>query len=401
MKKQFLFTLLTLGFVACTQAKRLQNSGVTEFQNTNLYGSDFGLREKELVLTFDDGPGDNTLKLATFLRDQGVPAVFFMTTDAAKSRESIVRAVSEMKFADGRFAHTVANHTMTHPLLKSGNTLDEIRGANAFLEKYVTGKFFFRPPYGYFEQNKPSDRFMRENPTDVNPLVNSLNATDLRKYVGPVYWDIGGHLQGDYAADWACWSLPEVQKILPSRASSLLPAECGQRYEREVEDLGKGIILSHDIHAKTVEMMMGSEALYGKPGTPSLIKNLKSKGFRFVKLDSHEDAVSQWTRARAASSFTGDIAFSYASSKTASGYDVAFKATCTNADRIEMRLNEVKGDGSTNIDGVVHVATVSEENNYTTKYMRHFGAAGTRFVTFSAYSQGQLFARQTFLFNIK
>jgi peptidoglycan/xylan/chitin deacetylase (PgdA/CDA1 family) len=380
--------------------KKTSQSETLQFQNTNLFGSDFGLRPKEIVLTFDDGPGVHTQKLAEFLRKEQVPAVFFMTANAASARMSVVKAVSEMRLPDGSYAHTIANHTVTHPKLVAANTMAEIKKANSVLEGFVRGTFFFRPPYGYFQQNKPSDRFAREDPTDKNPLVDSLNATDLKKYVGPVYWDAGGHLLGNYAADWACWSLPEVQKILPKRTTSLTPAECGARYQREVEDLGRGIVLAHDIHAKTVEMIMGSEAFLGKPGTPSLVKNLKAKGFRFVRLDAHPEALAQWTKVRPPESFPGEVQFSYDSHENSEGYVVSFRAASEGASRIEMRLDEVKGVGSTKMDGVVYEEDVDESKDYAMTYKRNFSAPGLRFVTFSAYKNGNLYARKTFLFKI-
>ena len=36
------------------------------------------LDPKQLCLTFDDGPGQETLELAQYLHEQGVPATFFM-----------------------------------------------------------------------------------------------------------------------------------------------------------------------------------------------------------------------------------------------------------------------------------------------------------------------------------
>jgi hypothetical protein len=65
-----------------------------------------------------------------------------------------------------------------------------------------------------------------------------------------------------------------------------------------------------------------------------------------------------------------------------------------------MRLDEVKGDGSTKMDGVIYAQDVDESKNYSMTYKRNFSAPGLRFVTFSAYKDGNLYARKTFLFKI-
>jgi peptidoglycan/xylan/chitin deacetylase (PgdA/CDA1 family) len=391
--------MLFLGLPSCKPLKESRGNS-TEFQNTNLYGSDFGLGEKELSLTFDDGPSTHSLKLAEFLRDEGISATFFMTSAAALANKSTTAAIAALKFPNGSFAHQVANHSVTHPMLKTGNAVSEIRDANAALEKFVTGTFFFRPPYGYFQQNKSSARDMREDPTSGNDIAGELNATSLKKYVGPVYWDIGGHLEGKYGADWACWSLVDVQYILPDRKTPLTPAECGARYEKEAVDVGRGIILAHDIHAKTVEMIMGSEAFSGLSGTPSLVKQLKAKGFKFVRLGANANALKQWTEARAAESFPGTVSFSYNSVKSERGFEVSFSAASPQADRLDFRINEYKGRDYTNADGAVAVMALSAEQKYAATYNAVFTDAGIRFVTLSSYKGGKLFARKTFMFKI-
>ena len=71
--------------------------------------------EKTLCLTYDDGPGathgpgpgPRTLELAGYLRDEGIPATFFMVGQHA-------RLLADVPLAVSRLGHLVGNHTDTH-----------------------------------------------------------------------------------------------------------------------------------------------------------------------------------------------------------------------------------------------------------------------------------------------
>ena len=62
---------------------------------------------KRIALTFDDGPGPNTVKFLALLRKYNVKATFFMLGDQARQRPAIARQVAEE-------GHEIGNHTMTH-----------------------------------------------------------------------------------------------------------------------------------------------------------------------------------------------------------------------------------------------------------------------------------------------
>jgi len=67
-----------------------------------------GLREREVVLTFDDGPNpDTTPKILDMLRQACAPATFFVLGEPAQEFPSLVRRA----LADG---HAVGGHTHTH-----------------------------------------------------------------------------------------------------------------------------------------------------------------------------------------------------------------------------------------------------------------------------------------------
>ena len=108
------------------------------FENT----SDF---EKQIALTFDDGPGKYTQELLDGLRERGVKASFFLMGSKVEKRPELVKTMHE----DG---HLVGCHTWSHiNFLKctEDEIADEIARTNDLIES-ITGERpqFLRPPYG-------------------------------------------------------------------------------------------------------------------------------------------------------------------------------------------------------------------------------------------------------------
>lgn len=64
-----------------------------------------------LYLTFDDGPSNLTLPIATYLSSQGIAATFFVLGSNLKGHEKAVTAAIRM-------GHRIGNHTLTHNLVK-------------------------------------------------------------------------------------------------------------------------------------------------------------------------------------------------------------------------------------------------------------------------------------------
>ena len=60
------------------------------------------LAPKEIVLTFDDGPGPSTQPILTILQNYGVPATFFNIGINANARPALVRAEATIGAALGR-----------------------------------------------------------------------------------------------------------------------------------------------------------------------------------------------------------------------------------------------------------------------------------------------------------
>jgi peptidoglycan/xylan/chitin deacetylase (PgdA/CDA1 family) len=241
----------------------------------NSVGRDFGLTDKEIALTLDDGPGPRTIELAQWLADENVPATFFMVGKNAKANPDAVKKLAELSASKGSLFF-IGNHSMTHttPLPKQGvdGATAEIMDADGILSDAINEaqsqlpdvRPFFRPPYGAFTALGASN-------------IASINAAGAAKYSGPVFWDIGGELSNDYSADWACWG-----KVTMDR--------CIDGYVAETNARRRGIILAHDVHSKTVDMLTGKGSANGR----SLIRELRGLGYTFVSLRAHDEAVASY-----------------------------------------------------------------------------------------------------------
>jgi peptidoglycan/xylan/chitin deacetylase (PgdA/CDA1 family) len=96
--------------------------------------------QKELVLTFDDGPDpQSTLPLAEILERHKVKAVFFCSGEKAEAFPSVIGQLKAM-------GHIIGNHGYEHLdgcKTPSAKYIENVRRASPF-----TSDNLFRPPYG-------------------------------------------------------------------------------------------------------------------------------------------------------------------------------------------------------------------------------------------------------------
>jgi peptidoglycan/xylan/chitin deacetylase (PgdA/CDA1 family) len=242
-----LSTSACLGFVACanetddSSAEPPKEDDVVSERQLN--GSD--MPEKTISLTLDDGPGERTGELAEFLAAEGVKGTFFINGKnavGAKGQAAVAKIMAN--------GHILANHTHNHKQLTklgSAEIAKEVADTDAIIAKaQPNGPWLIRAPFGAWNAN----------------VARGLNAGPMKKYVGSVFWDEGGDLTDRSAADWACWGAAKVSV-----------ERCGQLYVQETRAKKRGIILVHDIHSKTVDMLK------------QIVPQLKSEGFKFVGLD--------------------------------------------------------------------------------------------------------------------
>ena len=129
------------------------NAGVDQLKQYDAaYIGDTG--EKVLYLTFDAGYENGcTEQILDILKDQQVPAAFFLVGNYLEKNADLVRRMVEE-------GHIVGNHTMHHYDMSKLSTMDafskELRDLEV-LYKEVTGREmpkYYRPPQGiYSEEN--------------------------------------------------------------------------------------------------------------------------------------------------------------------------------------------------------------------------------------------------------
>jgi peptidoglycan/xylan/chitin deacetylase (PgdA/CDA1 family) len=178
---------------------------------------------KCIALTFDDGPGPYTSQLLDTLKQENVPATFFVLGQRAAEYPALVRREA----AEG---HEIGNHTFDHKdlsKLDAAGIRDEItKSADAIEAAGAPRPRLVRPPYGA-----------------VNDQVRSLAGGPL------VMWRVDPE-------DWKYHDPAKVAEAVVARAKP-----------------GR-IVLSHDIQKTTVDAV------------PEVIRQLRGQGYTFVTVST-------------------------------------------------------------------------------------------------------------------
>ncbi len=230
----FLASLLTLTPIAFARieeetipapaAPPAGSTAPTRASKEKLSYSEVNVEGPYLAITFDDGPSTrNTPKLLDLLAAKHIKGTFFVLGECVAANPEILKRIA----AEG---HEIGNHTWTHASLAKSSD-EKIRGELQRAEKQIialTGMKpkLMRPPYGAMSARQ-------------------------RKWVHDefgyniVLWDV----------DPLDWKEPGVNVVANRIIKEARPGS---------------IILSHDIHAPTVEAM------------PEVLDTLLAKGFKFV-----------------------------------------------------------------------------------------------------------------------
>lgn len=187
------------------------------------------LADREVVLTFDDGPlPPYTDRILKILASECVQATYFIVGEMARAYPEAVRLVHEA-------GHTIGTHSWSHPL--------KFRA-----QSFERAKF-------QVDQGIAATAAALGNPGQVAPFFRFPgfgHTGAIEEYLadkGIMVW--GADAPAD---DWFKISASEIAR----------------RAIRRLEGKGKGILLLHDIHARTVEAL------------PIILKTLKERGFRIV-----------------------------------------------------------------------------------------------------------------------
>src|SRR5471032_1750021 len=194
------------------------------------------LPKKTVVLSFDDGPHKRySAEIAAILKQYGVPGVFFNvgrnlgSVDASgKPKLEAGAEISRKLMADG---YAVGNHSYTHAQLskESGDGLKaEIDNTDTLLKAISsTRAAVFRFPYG-------------ARSAEGMALLKQAHLTS-------IMWNID-------SLDWA----------------DPVPSSIVDRVLHDVDKAGRGIILFHDIHDRSVKAL------------PAVLDRLIADGYQFA-----------------------------------------------------------------------------------------------------------------------
>lgn len=127
----------------------------------------------QVWLTFDDGPGPETMEILELLNKAGARATFFFIGEQVESYP----ALPALREALQSGSHTVANHTWSHPnllRLTQPQVGEEISRTTSLLERSFPGlvRPLFRPPFGY------RGRGVMSQLEDLEMVGWSLNSLD-------------------------------------------------------------------------------------------------------------------------------------------------------------------------------------------------------------------------------
>jgi peptidoglycan-N-acetylglucosamine deacetylase len=196
---------------------------------TMQYPETLPLQDHEVVLTFDDGPlPHNSNQILEILASECIKATFFEIGRMARTYPEGVRKLRDA-------GHSIGTHSQNHPLTMNRMPIerarqeidDGIASANAALGDDTSLAPFFRIP----------------------GLLRNEAVEDYLASKGIQVWS------ADFPAD-------DWRHISSSRVYDLAI--------KRIEAKGKGILLLHDIQARTVAAL------------PRILQELKAKGYRIV-----------------------------------------------------------------------------------------------------------------------
>jgi peptidoglycan/xylan/chitin deacetylase (PgdA/CDA1 family) len=212
---------------------RVMEVSVEDYRRVGImqYRTTIPLEDREVVLTFDDGPlPPYTTRVLETLSAECVRATFFIVGRMARAYPEHLRDVV-------RRGHTIATHSQTHPLIFP--KLSQARGISEIEDGFSSTIAALGDP----KLVAPWFRF---------PGLGRTNAFEQHlQRTGRSVWS--AEIVGD---DWLQISADEVLKRTLSR----------------IEARGRGIVLLHDIQPRTANML------------PSLLRELKARGYRIVHL---------------------------------------------------------------------------------------------------------------------
>jgi len=209
------------------------------------YPQTIPLDDHEVILTFDDGPAAKTTpQILSALAKECVRATFF---EIGRNAEGLP-AIARREVLEG---HTVAHHTYSHPQ-QTLRFMSDAAGRQEVLRGMIAVE---KAAYGQdFSGGAPKDLTDLRLHTPFFRFPGFADTEELRRWLAAN--NVGVFSVDLWASDWI--------KMTPEEELKLVM--------RRLDRLGKGMLLLHDNHQWTADMV------------PMLLHELKAKGYRVVHM---------------------------------------------------------------------------------------------------------------------
>lgn len=202
----------------------------------------FVKKEKTLYLTFDDGPSDLTEKILDILDEQGVKATFFVVgKDSEQGRKNLKKIVER--------GHEIGIHTYSHNYRKI------YASVNSFLEDFYEDYQWVYETCG------------------VKPTVYRFPGGSINAYNQLIYKEIIAEM-ARRGFTYYDWNLSGEDAVKGSTAQKVK-----DNLLNRMDGVSRGIILLHDGHSQTVEVL------------GAVISALKEDGYTFEPLTNEVEPI--------------------------------------------------------------------------------------------------------------
>ncbi len=269
--------LLVLSSAACQPSVPLTGQSVEGLSQQMIRGT--GLPPQRIILTYDDGPGRNTLDIASFLHQQGIPATFFVNgchfwghpavhpNSSQSCQPSSGAALHNYpEYILGQlvnYEHHLGSHAQDHLALGQHPTslvLSQLSDHQEVIDRWQPHHLqLFRPPH-----------------LSWNYAHNTAVENLFPEVLGPFGHDLINQ-SGGLRFDSGCLR----QQGLSPNAGAL----CAMEYLQAISTfpVDRGILLMHDREVAS-ENRAGDRSTYDF--TVALVQGLRALGFVFVPLDA-------------------------------------------------------------------------------------------------------------------
>jgi peptidoglycan/xylan/chitin deacetylase (PgdA/CDA1 family) len=192
-------------------------------------------QEKQVILSFDDGPHPLSKSVVSILDKVGVKAHFFQLGKSVQRYPEITQLIASR-------GHSIGNHSWDHPdftTISFDEQVRQISDTNRIILNTIGWiDPFFRYPYG--AKTSEMNEYLKDH-SEANFL-----------------WSIDSN-------DW---------KKINSDRSIRTNAQVIEETMNQLEQRGRGLVLFHDVHARTIELL------------PTFLSRLHSKGYKIVLLQA-------------------------------------------------------------------------------------------------------------------